>query len=132
MNGRRMNQLVAPTRRITPTSRRREKMAILMAVLASIQLVIGLALHSFFGSYLKAFMNSPAQFFKVKELRFFGMEHPLLTILAIGLIHMGVAKARRTGEDDGATAHKWIAITQVGALLLLLAANPWWRPMFRL
>ena len=31
MNGRRMNQLVAPTRRMTPTSRLREKIAIRMA-----------------------------------------------------------------------------------------------------
>jgi len=31
MNGSRMNQLVAPTRRMTPTSRLREKIAIRMA-----------------------------------------------------------------------------------------------------
>ena len=105
--------------------------SIVMAVLASLQFLIGVALHSFFGSYLKALVHSPAVFFQVKELRFFGLEHPLLTIVAIALIHLGLARARRTGEEDGARAHKWIAVTQLAALLLLLFANPWWRPMLR-
>jgi hypothetical protein len=107
-----------------------KKATIFMAVAASIQFLLGVSLHLVFGSYLKALATDPAAFFRVKELRFFGMEHPIASLLAIGLIHMGLAKARRKGEDEGPAAHKLVALTELGAFLLLLVATPWWRPMF--
>jgi mono/diheme cytochrome c family protein len=66
---------------------------------------------------------------RVRELRFFGLEHPLQMFIAIGLVHMGQARARKAATDRG--RFRWAAGAFTVATLLILTAIPWWRPLVR-
>jgi len=61
---------------------------------------------------------------RVPETRYFAVEHPLLALVAVGLAHAGNALLAR-GRARRA------ALLLAAALLAVLAAVPWARPMFR-
>lgn len=65
----------------------------------------------------------------VHDLRFFGLEHPVQMIIALTLIHLGSARARKASPS--AKQFRWAAICFTIAVLLILAAIPWWRPLLR-
>lgn len=92
----------------------------LMAV-ATFQFCLGLWLA---WPYLVAFWSVPSAGLRVKELRFFGLEHPLMMVMVVGLIHAGAVRVLR-GQARG-------LILQALALVLALAGIPWFRPLFRL
>ncbi len=83
-----------------------------------IQLVIGLILYftSSKVSFVEGWMGN-------KVLRFYGMEHILLMILAIVLVTIGHAKAKRATES--AKKHKTILIFYALGLILIIASIPW-------
>ncbi len=56
-------------------------------------------------------------------LRFFGLEHPLLMLIALALAHIGRARSRRAESDwfRHRTAFQYYAFS----LLLILAGIPW-------
>jgi hypothetical protein len=58
-----------------------------------------------------------------KILRFFTMEHTIGMLLAIVLVTIGGAKAKRAQDDT--TKHKQIAWFFIVALVLVLAMIPW-------
>jgi hypothetical protein len=60
---------------------------------------------------------------KNPQLRFFGMEHILLMVLAAVLITIGRKKAEKA--VDPAKKHKLIAIWYVIGLILIFLAIPW-------
>jgi hypothetical protein len=69
-----------------------------------------------------------------RELRFFGVIHPTLALLAACAAHAGWVAARRT--QDGLARHRRMALGASLALGLFLAAIPWpslghERPWFR-
>lgn len=83
-----------------------------------IQLVIGLILY-FTSSkvvFVKGWMGDDIR-------RFYGMEHISLMILAIILVTIGHAKAKRAAEP--AKKHKTILLYYVIGLILILASIPW-------
>ena len=69
------------------------------------------------------------------EIRFFGMEHSLMIIIAIVIITIGSAKAKRKLTDK--EKYKTMAIWFTVALLIILISIPWAfsplasRPYFR-
>ncbi|MFM7662498.1 MAG: cytochrome B [Bacteroidota bacterium] len=83
-----------------------------------IQLVIGLILYftSSKVSFVDGWMGN-------KLLRFYGMEHISLMILAIILVTIGHAKAKRTSEP--AKKHKTILLFYAIGLILIIASIPW-------
>lgn len=83
-----------------------------------IQLVIGLILYftSAKVSFVEGWMKNPI-------LRFYGMEHILLMIIAIILVTIGHAKAKRANEP--AKKHKTIILFYAIGLILILASIPW-------
>jgi hypothetical protein len=85
-----------------------------------IQLVIGLILYftSSKVSFVEGWMTE-----KTGVLRFYGMEHILLMIIAIVLVTIGHAKAKRATES--AKKHKTILIFYAIGLILILASIPW-------
>jgi hypothetical protein len=83
-----------------------------------IQLVIGLILY--FTSAKVSFVEG---WMKNQLLRFYGMEHILLMIIAIILVTIGHAKAKRASEP--AKKHKTILLFYAIGLILILASIPW-------
>lgn len=83
-----------------------------------IQLVIGLILY--FTSEKVKFVDG---WMGNKVLRFYGMEHILLMLIAIVLVTIGHAKAKRASES--ANKHKTILIFYAIGLILILASIPW-------
>jgi membrane protein DedA with SNARE-associated domain len=83
-----------------------------------IQLVIGLILY--FTSAKVSFVEG---WMKNQLLRFYGMEHISLMIIAIILVTIGHAKAKRAAEP--AKKHKTILLFYAIGLILILASIPW-------
>ena len=83
-----------------------------------IQLVLGLVLYFISSkvSFVEGWMKSPS-------LRFYGMEHISLMIIAIILVTIGHGKAKRASES--AKKHRTIALYYSIALVLILASIPW-------
>ena len=104
-------------------------------ITAHIQLLIGLILyavspviHRLFGNFGEAVQQS--------SVRFYGMEHSVMMIIAIILITIGSVRSRKKKEDLAKfkTAAIWFTI----ALFIILITTPWpfspfdARPWFRI
>ncbi len=83
-----------------------------------IQLVLGLILY--FTSSKVSFVDG---WMKNQLLRFYGMEHILLMIIAIVLVTIGHGKAKRA--IDSSKKHKTIVVYYTIAFILILASIPW-------
>ena len=99
-----------------------QKIAKLTVTIAHLQLLIGLALY-IFSPLMQSFFNDMGAAMKVKEIRFFGVEHAFLNIIAIVLLTIGNAKAKRAVGEFQKSKH--IAIWFGVALLLIWMAIPW-------
>lgn len=98
---------------------KKDKMLNLFAMIVlHIQLLLGLILY---------FTSPKVQFIegwmKVKQLRFYGMEHLLIMIIAIAVITIGRKKAENASNVaiKHGTIMKWFTI----GLILILAGIPW-------
>jgi len=82
------------------------------------QLLIGLVLYFLSDkvSFTKGWMKEPL-------LRFYGMEHFLMMMIAIVLVTIGRKKAEKL--EDVASKHKKIVTFYSIALILILVAIPW-------
>ena len=94
-----------------------------------LQFLLGLVL-CFLSPWVAQFWASPAAAMKVKEARFFGMEHLVIMILALALAHIGAARSKRASSDEKSyrTALLWFSLS----LLLIIVGIPWWRPLFQI
>jgi len=94
----------------------------IIATIAHIQLVVGIWLYlispivSYFRQHLKTAIH-------IREIRFFGMEHSTMMLLAIILITIGSGKAKR--ETTAIKKFKTMAIWFSIALLIIFASIPW-------
>lgn len=101
---------------------------------AHIQLVIGVWLYCI-SPIVSYFLHNFKDAVHQRQIRFFGMEHITMMLVAIILISIGSAKAKRKTTDG--EKFKTIAIWFGIALLLILSSIPWSfsplisRPMFR-
>ena len=66
---------------------------------------------------------------KTRDLRFFGMEHPLQMTIAMLVVHLGSSRARKVTPSS--KQFRWAVICFTLGLLLILAGIPWWRPLLR-
>jgi cell division protein FtsW (lipid II flippase) len=103
--------------------------------IAYFQLVLGISLYCispvvrYFMSYFKKAVHE-------REIRFFGMEHITMMVIAIVLMTIGSAKAKRQSTDR--QRFRITAIWFTIALIIIFASIPWQfspftkRPYFRL
>jgi len=104
------------------------------ATVSHIQLSFGIWLY-FVSPISNYFMQNPQQGLKLREIRFFGMEHGFMMIIAITVITIGSARAKRQSIDKN--KFKTIAIWFTIGLLIILSSIPWQfsplisRPYFR-
>lgn len=104
------------------------------ATIAHIQLLLGIWLYC-----ISPVINYFLQYYKdavhQRDTRFFGMEHSVMMLMAIIIITIGSAKAKRkiTSHEKFKTMAVWFTI----ALLIILLSIPWpfsplaHRPYFR-
>lgn len=104
------------------------------ATIAHIQLIIEVCLY-FVSPIIHYFLHHYKQAVHQREIRFFGMEHNLMMLLAIILITIGSIKAKRKTADR--EKYKIIALRYSAALFIILISIPWTfsplasRPIYR-
>ncbi|MCW3083234.1 MAG: hypothetical protein JWP12_600 [Bacteroidetes bacterium] len=105
------------------------------ATIAHVQLIVGLWLY-FISPIINYFLHHYEEAKKQDEIRFFGMEHSVMMLIAIIIITIGSAKAKRKITDRG--KFKTMAIWYSVALFIILVCIPWKfsplasRPYFRI
>jgi hypothetical protein len=102
--------------------------------LADLQFLIGLWLFLAASPFARAFLEDVGTNVHVRMLRFFGLEHPTMMILAVTLLHVGRATSRKVA--DGRLRHKKVFLWSLFALICILGSIPWpgfptERPLFR-
>ena len=104
------------------------------ATVAHIQLILGIWLY-LLSPITTYFLENFPDSVHLREIRFFGMEHSLMMIIAVTLITIGSVKARRRQEDRD--KFKTMAIWFSIGLLIVFLSIPWAfspftaRPYFR-
>ena len=111
-----------------------DKVRHITATIAHIQLTLGVWLY-FISPLVHYFLHYFKDAVHKREIRFFGMEHITMMLLAIIIISIGSAKAKRLQADKD--KFKTIAIWFTIGLLIILTSIPWAfspltsRPYFR-
>lgn len=118
-----------------PYTPRDNKIRNIAVIIVHIQLLVGLILyfvspiiHQLFGNFSEAVEQT--------SIRFYGMEHSLMMILAVVLITVGSAKTKRLSNDI--KKFKATAIWFTLGLIIILVTIPWpfspfdARPLFRI
>jgi hypothetical protein len=104
------------------------------ATIAHIQLILGLWLY-FISPIVSYFLKNFSEAVHMREIRFFGMEHITMMVIAIILITIGSAKAKRAATDK--EKFKTMAIWYSIGLVIIFLSIPWEyspftsRPYFR-
>lgn len=104
------------------------------ATVAQVQLIIGLWLYSI-SPLVNYFLHHYSKAVHQRPVRFFGMEHSVMMIIAVIMITIGSIKAKR--RQTGAEKFRVMAIWFTVALLIILISVPWpfspfgSRPYFR-
>lgn len=101
---------------------------------AHVQLVVGLWLY-FISPIVSYFLHNFSTAVKMRQIRFFGMEHVTMMLLAIVIITIGSVKTKKRATNDGKflTMALWFTV----ALILIFTSIPWGfsplvnRPYFR-
>lgn len=88
-----------------------------------LQFTLGLLLYLVLSPISAAFFADPGAAMKVRELRFFGVEHITLMIVAVGVVSGHRARVKK--QKESARKHRVAFIGTAVALLLMCAAVPW-------
>ncbi|HCW08915.1 MAG TPA: hypothetical protein DGG95_16285 [Cytophagales bacterium] len=104
------------------------------ATLGHIQLILGLWLY-FISPVVDYFLNNFSEAVHMREVRFFGMEHITMMVIAITMLTIGSIKVKRMEDDEKKlkAMFTWYGIV----LLIIFLSIPWSfspftsRPLFR-
>ena len=105
------------------------------ATIAHIQMMIGITLYVV-SPVIRYFLDNYKEAVHEREIRFFGMEHSVMMLIAITLITIGSIKAKQKATDSD--KFNAIAIWYSLAFLIILLMIPWSfspfasRPLLRL
>ncbi len=106
----------------------------LAVTLVHFEFLLGLILY-FISPVIEFFRNNFKEAIQQKDVRFLGMEHSVMMLIAVILITIGSAKAKRKGTDTA--KFKTVAIWFTIGLIIILISIPWpfspfaSRPAFR-
>jgi hypothetical protein len=95
----------------------------LFTISVDLQLLVGLLLYFVFSPITTGAFRDFGAAMKNDHTRFFLVEHLPIMIIAIVLIHIGAARARRLDSARPA------AIFYTVAMVLVFIGIPWWRPL---
>jgi NADH:ubiquinone oxidoreductase subunit 2 (subunit N) len=92
------------------------------ATIVHIQFMLGIVLY-FLSPIVSYFHNNFREAVHLREIRFFGMEHSLMMVIAVSIISVGSAKAKRKSNDQ--EKFKTIALWFFIGLLFIMSSIPW-------
>lgn len=92
------------------------------AISLDIQFLLGLLVY-FLGGHFSRLLSDFGSVMSTSSLRFFGLEHFLIMLVAIVLVHIGTARARKAEGD--VNKFRTTAIWFTLGILLILVAIPW-------
>lgn len=93
------------------------------------QLLLGLILYIFLSPLTTQIFRNFSAAMSDPAVRFFGLEHLLYMLVAVALVHVGTVFSRRAEQPSA--KHRNAAIFFSLAVLLIIIAIPWSRPLFR-
>ena len=93
------------------------------------QLVLGLILYIFLSPLTTQIFRNFSAAMSDPSVRFFGLEHLFYMVGAVALVHVGTVFSRRAEQPS--TKHRNAAIFFSLAVLLIILAIPWSRPLIR-
>lgn len=99
-----------------------------LVVFMDIQFLIGIILYAGVSPITKAAFQNFGAAMKNPELRFYVVEHILIMLVALVLVHLGRIKSKRILIDW--KKHRAVAIYYGISLLLILIAIPWDRALY--
>jgi len=91
-------------------------------IFAHLQVVIGIALY-FLSPLTQYFLSNFSTAVKLKEIRFYGMEHTVTLLIAVILMTIGSAISKKKTDDRA--KFKALAIWFTIAFILMLLMIPW-------
>lgn len=103
----------------TPTD---DRAGFWFSIALDVQFLLGLVLYVFLSPFTHTAFGDIGAAMKNSGLRFWLVEHPFGMLIAIGLVHIGRARARKT---DSLRRHRLVAIFFALALIALLVSIPW-------
>ncbi len=101
-----------------------KRLGMFTIIAVDIQLLLGLFLEFFFvGSQASFTLNKLVNALSNPEFRYFAIDHTISMLIAIILIHIGYAKAKRavTSQSAGKKQFIWMLV----GLIIILATIPW-------
>ncbi|MFV0591264.1 MAG: hypothetical protein ACK5M7_07760 [Draconibacterium sp.] len=101
---------------------------LLLVIFTDIQFLVGLVLYAFVSPMTKAAFQNFGAAMQNSELRFYAVEHILLMVVALALIHIGRSKSKKASSSE--KKHKVATIFYTLSLVLILAGIPWSRAFF--
>jgi len=121
--------MVLPILSNNSTVSKKDKLpALFLMIMCDIQLLIGSLLYFKYSGYgISAFNNGVGAVMKNADLRKIAVEHVVLMLIALVLVHIGYSKVKKVMELDKL---KRTSLIYFGiALVLILAGIPWNRLM---
>ena len=107
----------------TPYTAADNKASLFFSISLDIQFLIGLLMYFITSPLVKTALSDMGTAMKDSALRFFAVEHTIMAIIALVLVHIGRSKVKKAGTD--AQKHKKALIFYGLALLVILLLIPW-------
>ncbi len=101
---------------------------LLLTIFVDIQLVVGIILYAFVSPITRAAFADFGAAMKNDMLRFYAVEHSVMMIIALILIHIGRSKSKKVLPVN--KKHRSAAIFYTIGLIIILAGIPWDRSLF--
>ena len=101
---------------------------LVLTIFMDIQFLVGIILYAFVSPLTKAAFGDFGAAMKNADLRFYAVEHILMMIIALVLVHIGRSKSKKAVASW--KKHRAAAIYYMIALVLILAGIPWERALF--
>lgn len=99
---------------------------LLFGISLDVQVLLGVVLYLFVSPITRGALGDLAGAFQSAGLRFFVFDHVIGMLVALALVHIGSARARRAA---GAQAHRQAALFYTPAALAVLLTIPWDRAL---
>lgn len=111
------------------------QVGMLFAGMIDLQLLLGLILFAFYTPFTKVLFSNFGAAMRDGVTRFFTMEHSLVMLIVVVLVHIGVGAVKKV--ENSVAKHKRAALWFTVTLVLILAMIPWpfmqyGRPLLRL
>lgn len=101
---------------------------LVLVLFMDLQFIVGIVLYAFVSPITKAAFANFGNAMKNSDLRFYAVEHILLMVIALVLVHIGRIKSK--SKTIGWKGHKSAAIYYLVSILLILVAIPWDRALY--